>query len=154
MAPFRLKRQHLHHDVPKWVEDGSLFFVTICARPRMENQLCRPGIAEALINSARVYHELRRWWLKLFLLMPDHLHAIIGVPRPESLGASLRVWKSYQSKYAGVVWQDGFFDHRLRTSESADKKAHYIRMNPVRAGLVAEPGLWPHFWPKPANFSE
>lgn len=33
-------------------------------------------------------------------------------------------------------WQRDFFDHRLRSIESAAEKAQYIRMNPVRAGLV------------------
>lgn len=47
------------------------------------------------------------------------------------------------TKY-GIQWQDGFFDHRLRTDESAAEKGNYIRMNPVRAGLVENPEAWPY----------
>jgi len=40
------------------------------------------------------------------------------------------------------VWQDGFFDHLLRSAESYAEKWHYVRNNPVRAGLVATPETW------------
>jgi hypothetical protein len=43
-----------------------------------------------------------------------------------------------------TVWQAGFFDHLLRRSESYAAKWEYVRRNPVRAGLVSEPDLWPY----------
>jgi putative transposase len=46
------------------------------------------------------------------------------------------------------VWQRGFFDHRLRADESFEEKATYVRMNPVRKGLVGRPDDWPHLWPR------
>jgi hypothetical protein len=36
-------------------------------------------------------------------------------------------------------WQKGFFDHVLRSQESAGEKWKYVRENPVRAGLVGIP---------------
>jgi putative transposase len=59
----------------------------------------------------------------------------------------IRDFKRYTAKNAGVIWQDGFFDHRLRDHESLEEKALYIRMNPVRAGLVPRPDAWPYIWP-------
>ncbi len=59
---------------------------------------------------------------------------------------AIRDWRRFVAKKAGVVWQDGVFDHRLRGNESYEEKAHYIRMNPVRAGLVTEPREWPYIW--------
>ena len=41
-------------------------------------------------------------------------------------------------------WQEGFFDHVLRSSESYGEKWEYVRMNPVRAGLCATPEDWPY----------
>ncbi|MBI2442176.1 MAG: hypothetical protein HYV35_12495 [Lentisphaerae bacterium] len=55
-------------------------------------------------------------------------------------------WKRYSAHTLGIEWQRGFFDHRLRKEESFVEKAHYIRMNPVRAGLVAKLEDWPHVW--------
>jgi hypothetical protein len=39
-------------------------------------------------------------------------------------------------------WQEGFFDHLLRSSESYGEKWEYVRMNPVRAGLCRQPEDW------------
>ena len=43
---------------------------------------------------------------------------------------------------ARPYWQEGFFDHVLRSSESYSEKWEYVRMNPVRAGLCARPEQW------------
>ena len=40
-------------------------------------------------------------------------------------------------------WQKGFFDHVLRSEESYENKWHYVRENPVRAGLVQDWTDWP-----------
>ena len=39
-------------------------------------------------------------------------------------------------KLAGGIWQEEFFDHVLRSSESYSQKWNYVKENPVRAGLV------------------
>jgi putative transposase len=42
------------------------------------------------------------------------------------------------------LWQPGFFDHLLRNDESYSQKWEYVRLNPVRAGLVKRADEWPH----------
>lgn len=142
------QRKRLFHDVPPWVRGTSLYFVTICTKPRRLNQLCVPKVGQAILESAAGYHEQQRWWLKLILLMPDHVHALMAVPIGASLPDVVRMWKGYQAKSHDIVWQTGFFDHRLRNGESEQEKTDYILMNPVRAGLVGTPEDWPYFWPK------
>ena len=72
-------RKILPHDFPFWMDpERSVYFVTICCQPRGVNQLCLPGVAEALLDSARVYVDLRKWFPLLFLLMPDHLHMLVS----------------------------------------------------------------------------
>jgi hypothetical protein len=44
----------------------------------------------------------------------------------------------------GQVWQEGFFDHLLRTNNSYSQKWNYVRENPVRAGLVKSAADWPY----------
>lgn len=80
----------------------------------------------------------------MFLLMPDHLHAILAVPRLERLSEVIRNWKRLTARAHGVRWQRNFFDHRLRSCEALEAKARYIRENPVRAGLVDRAEDWPH----------
>jgi hypothetical protein len=41
------------------------------------------------------------------------------------------------------IWQRGFFDHVLRSSEGYSEKWNYVRENPVRAGLVKRTDDWP-----------
>jgi len=52
-------------------------------------------------------------------------------------------WKKYQQRELAITWQEGYFDHRLRNEAEFVEKCHYIRMNPVRAGLCATPTDWP-----------
>lgn len=81
----------------------------------------------------------------MFLLMPDHLHAIMAVPRVDGLSEAIRSWKRLTARTHGIRWQRNFFDHRLRSREALETKARYIRENPVRAGLVDCAEDWPHF---------
>ena len=46
--------------------------------------------------------------------------------------------------FSGRAWQAGFFDHVLRNGESYGEKWNYVRMNPVRAGLVEQVEEWPY----------
>jgi len=104
--------------------------------------LTSPEIALKLLESARIYHEQLKWYLHLFLLMPDHVHAILSFPRDSSMGRTIGGWKRYHSKATLVSWQDNFFDHRLRNDDERVSKAGYIRMNPVTAGHCARPEDW------------
>jgi len=78
--------------------------------------------------------------------MPDHLHGIIALPIDRKMTETIRNLKRFLAKSAGICWQDGFFDHRLRSNETFEEKAHYIRMNPVRAQLVTKPEDGPYVW--------
>ena len=144
--PARPVRKRLFHTLPAWVADGSTFFLTFCCAQRGGNQLNRPE--EFAIMTLAVAHYVRsdRWWVELFLAMPDHVHALIAFPRQETMAGVVRDWKRYVAKRAGVQWQDGFFDHRLRSAESGSEKWHYITQNPVRKGLCGRAEDWPWVW--------
>ena len=137
-------RRHLDHDVPHWVSEDALFFITVNCKERGESQLTKPDAATTLLDAARFYHESRRWHVVLFLLMPDHWHAILGFPREAVMKDLFRSWKRYTARSLEIEWQDGFFDHRLRNEGEVTEKHHYIRHNPVRRGLCVGPEDWPH----------
>jgi putative transposase len=123
-----------------------LFFVTVCTARRGVNTLCLPKIAARLIEAAAVYHEREIWYARLFLLMPDHWHALLAFPPSRALRTTVMQWKSFTAKSLrsdGLAWQHDYFDHRLRHEESVDAKADYIRDNPVRKGLVTREEDWP-----------
>jgi len=96
-----------------------------------------------LFETTRRYDASQKWRLKVLLLMPDHLHLLVGIPGDANLSNLVRDFKRITSKIARIQWQRNFFDHRLRHDESEAEKYEYICQNPVRAGLIraAEPGL-------------
>ena len=42
------------------------------------------------------------------------------------------------------LWQPDFFDHVIRSFESYEEKWKYVRLNPLRAGLVEIADEWPY----------
>lgn len=140
------QRQPIGHTPPTGLPSHPIYFLTICTSPRGKNQLCHPETAKLLIDSAEFYHARGRWWVHLFLLMPDHLHALVSFPDHERMGSVVCAWKHYHGSKTGIIWQRDFFDHRLRTHEGYDDKASYIRQNPIRAGLILDGQIWPYMW--------
>jgi len=141
------RRKQIGHQPPNWVGDGEVFFITICLKDRGSRQLLEPEVASMVKESVSFYQEQGRWWVELFLLMPDHLHALISFNQREyPMSESIRTWKSYLKRHCGVMWQRGYFDHRLRTADHLREKAMYIRLNPVRAGLVQCAEDWEYLW--------
>lgn len=131
----------LHHKTPGWVESGARFHIRVSIEG-VQRQLTDSAVAGALLESADFYHQKDRWYAWLFLLMPNHLHAVLSFPPSESMSAVVGDWKRYQEHTLNIVWQEGYFDHRLRNDAEFMEKCHYIRMNPVRAGLCAISGEW------------
>jgi putative transposase len=140
----RLIRKQLNHTTHFAARFGAIYFVTICCEKRGSNQLCREDMSKVLFDTARIYHEGGRWNLNLLLLMPDHLHALIGIDGRDSLSQLIRDYKRITAKLAHVQWQRNFFDHRLRHDESLAEKFAYTCQNPVRAGLLQDESEWPY----------
>ena len=80
----RVLRKRLDHRTHFAGRFGAIYFVTICCQKRGSNQLCCEDTSKVLFDSARIYHQRGRWNLNLLLLMPDHLHALIGSDRDPS----------------------------------------------------------------------
>lgn len=137
----------LHHAVPHWVEPGALFHIRVALdREIQQRQLTDPELAQSLLDSARFYESKQRWHITLFLLMPDHLHALFSFGRDQSMSSVIGDWKHFHARKHGIVWQEGYFDHRLRNDERGEQlsaKMNYIRQNPVVDGLCATASDWP-----------
>ena len=111
--------------------------------------LARPQIHNAFRTFALHGYEEYDVAVGRYVIMPDHVHLFIVLP---PTGITLSKWvqalKSVLGKallrlrYHKPHWQEGFFDHVLRSSESYSEKWEYVRMNPVRAGLCRKPEDW------------
>ena len=142
----KIGRVPLSHEIPPGVCESSeeeRFFITICCLPRGENQLAHPEVWQVIDETLRIREANGDLRVGMLLAMPDHLHALLAFPGKKPMSRVMASFKEWVAKKTGVHWQRDFFDHRLRSGESAAEKAAYIRQNPVRAGLVECPSAWP-----------
>ena len=139
--------ERLHHKVPHWVEPGALFHIRVAMdRPKAQKPLTDPLLAQAILDSAKFYEAKMRWHITLFLVMPDHLHALVSFGRDTSMSEVIKGWKRFHARANHIMWQEGYFDHRLRADERSTQllaKMNYIRQNPVAAGLCTRAEKWP-----------
>lgn len=141
-------RRRLPHEIPLWVDpQKEIYFITVNCLDRATNQLALPTIAKQLVETIRHRQQKCLWWPYLFMLMPDHVHALLSFP-PSNKAIKLLMskWKEWTCKELGIVWQGDFFEHRLRHDESRRQKAAYILENPVRKGLVSRSEDWPYVY--------
>ena len=131
-----------NHETPWWVPTDATFQIRIRIAPD-SRQLTVPAVAGALLKSVRFYSEKRRWHFTIFLLMPDHLHALLAFPADQCMSDVVGDWKRWHTLHSGVEWQENFFDHRIRTDAEWEEKFRYIRNNPIVKGLCARPADWP-----------
>ena len=85
-----------------------------------------------------------------YVIMPEHVHFFVRGGPEFRLSRWVGLLKQALAKAAKLsaakkqVWQEGFFDHLLRSDESYAQKWEYVRENPVRAGLVKFAQDWPY----------
>jgi REP element-mobilizing transposase RayT len=140
------RRRRLAHPPPVGrFNEPVVLFVTACALDRgshFDNERAHAVLSES-------WESARQWRVAEYLIMPDHVHlfCVPGVYHPEPI----RRWSRYWKRLAGganaslkSVWQDDIWDRQFRTREQLEEKRHYVRMNPVRAGLCATVEDWPY----------
>ena len=139
----KTSKGHLYHQVPAWVGDGQVFHVRIRIEENSRCSLIAPEVPRALLNSVHFYEQSGRWHCHLFLLMPDHLHALFSFPVQTGMSKTISGWKAYHARHSGIVWQSNYFDHRIRNASEFELKATYIRNNPVVKGPCTTAAEWP-----------
>ncbi|HEY4281789.1 MAG TPA: hypothetical protein VGM62_01910 [Chthoniobacterales bacterium] len=98
----------LHHEVPDWVEPGTLFHIRIrLDRNVQQAALIHPSLGAQLLDSVRFYESCGRWYTILFRLMPDHLHAVLSFGRDERISTVLGDWKHFHKHTNHVHWLEG-----------------------------------------------
>jgi REP element-mobilizing transposase RayT len=103
------RAERLHHSVPHWVEPGALFHIRIrLERKKEQKTLMHPALGQAILDSAEFYEARMRWHITLFLLMPDHVHAVLSFPRDKSTSEVIRDWKRFHT-------QEGIFRPSARS---------------------------------------
>jgi hypothetical protein len=128
------------------VKEGSLFHLRFRATATQAPPLTHPRLAPDLIVAAKRYHILGHWWCKLFLVMPDHIHAMLAFPQAPGMSAIVANWKRGTARFQQVRWQENYFDHRIRHARESFETWEYIRQNPVAKGLCVAKDDWLWWW--------
>ena len=124
-----------------------LYFVTFCAHER-QRFLANDEVHTAFVLFAKRAKDTFNVAVGRNVIMPDHVHLFVRGDDNFRLGPWVGALKQALAKAGmlsqakGQVWEEGFFDHLLRSNESYSQKWNYVRENPVRAGLVKSATDW------------
>jgi type I restriction enzyme R subunit/putative DNA methylase len=115
----------------------------VCARIMVETLLFGDGI---------------RYRLHAWVVMPNHVHVLVRQDQNHPLSRIVQSWKRHSSReirrrgndvsrqaaapHAGI-WQRDYWDRHIRNDRHFAAVEEYIRLNPVKAGLVPTPEDWP-----------
>jgi REP element-mobilizing transposase RayT len=128
MDPFY--RRHLPH----WREDQATYFVTWrLARGQPELDSSERELVATAMRSFRG----KRYELAAYVVMDDHVHALVAPFSDYELASIIHSWKSFTARQMqrkhrrfGSVWQDEYFDRIVRADKEFIQKFDYIIKNP------------------------
>jgi putative transposase len=128
----------------RYSQNGQIYLVTTVTRER-HAVFAEFSCARSLIQVLRAESAQGSADTLAFVVMPDHLHWLLQL-RQESLSAVVGRVKSISARRLGcAIWQAGFHDRAIRGEEDLQVVARYVVSNPLRAGLVAGVGQYPHW---------
>ncbi len=117
-----------------------LYFVTLCFHQRQRFG-SNPRIASWLIKKLQSHSVKAGFLIHAYCIMPDHAHVLaLGANGESNLRSFIENFKQdtgflFKTKRHAQLWQFKYYDHIVRSEESAERIAVYIWTNPVRKGL-------------------
>ncbi len=136
---------------------GSFFFTVNLADRRLRL------LTEHIDELRTAFRETRRhhpFTTDAVVVLPDHLHAVWTLPQGDAdfatrwrliksafsrkLGAGEPISASRAAKGERGIWQRRYWEHTIRDENDFARHVDYIHINPVKHGLVARVGDWPH----------
>ncbi|GIZ51800.1 transposase [Noviherbaspirillum aridicola] len=145
MSDLQIYRRNLPH----WRSDGAIYFVTWRLYPGCRNldDGERTKVAEAI-----TCFDGRRYALDAYVVMDDHVHAVVQPALDVSLERIVHSWKSFSANRLqrengrrGAVWQQESFDRIVRDEHERLEKIRYIMNNPLKRWPDLKEYAW--VWP-------
>ncbi|MDA1049377.1 MAG: transposase [Planctomycetota bacterium] len=103
--------------------------------------LRRPKLAKVVGDAMRFYQDTK-YDLDRFIVMPNHVHAIVQFRVGADLKTVSQSWMRYTARKinaatgaSGAFWQPEPFDHIVRGPEQFEYLQKYIAENPKKANL-------------------
>ena len=114
--------------------------------------LRRPALSR-IVADALHHFDGERYMLGDFVVMPNHVHLLVGGMAREAMLQQVESWKKWSAikinealGRKGRFWQDENFDHLVRNEASFAKFRQYIAENPAKARLRDDEFV---YWRKP-----
>ncbi|MGH8353349.1 MAG: REP-associated tyrosine transposase [Pseudomonas sp.] len=136
---------------------GACYFLTLCLADRRRDLLVRHvGLLRGAFRQAM---QRRPFKLEAAVVLPDHVHLLMALPEGDAdystRIASLKAGfvsalrrqgerLTASSRREAKVWQPRFWEHLVRDEQDFAAHVDYIRLNPLKHGLVRQVVDWPH----------
>ena len=137
------------HALKRFQQSRQSHFVTFTCYHRQAN-LTSPAVCDLFLE---VLECMRRGFAMCvygYVVMPEHVHLLLSEPEFGLLSDAIHYLKLSFSKRLicsgkvppGAFWQKRYYDRNIRSEHEFREKLRYIHRNPVKRGLVREPGEW------------
>jgi REP element-mobilizing transposase RayT len=129
--------------------DNDCYHVT--TKTKHNKPLFQDAANAAVVMDALKFVRTDRAYLLGYVLMPDHLHAILVPRNGRTISSLMRTVKGYASRVinarrggSGSLWQPSFHDRLIRSERQLHDTLEYMHWNPVRARLAGSPEEYPY----------
>jgi putative transposase len=131
----------------RWIDASATFFITKSLHPK--KPILDPAARAIIVSALRFAVHDERIYLRAFVVMPDHWHALFALHEPWTLRKLMHDMMSFIGRQTNRLvtghhtnWQDGYYDTHVKTAKQFEYVADYIEQNPVVKGLVDSAEQW------------
>lgn len=104
-------------------------------------ELGQPAIARLTAESLLKFQD-ERYFISCFVVMPNHVHAVLKPLGDHELEVILKNMKGYLARQtnqalnrSGTLWEEESYDRIIRDEEHLYRVIQYLGRNPIQAGL-------------------
>jgi putative transposase len=127
---------------------GHLHFITFSTYRRQPT--LTPERRDHVLEQLEVLRQQKRFQVVGYVVMPEHVHSLIGEPEVGDPTTVMQLWKqrcavtfNHQDGAKGrQFWQARFYDFNVFTHKKRVEKLKYMHNNPVVRGLVEHVKDW------------
>jgi len=137
---------------------GGTYFFTVNLLNRNKSLLVEH--IDLLRESIRFVKSQRPFYIDAWVVLPDHLHAVLTLP-DDDVDYSSR-WREIKKRFSKSlpktefltqtrkrknergIWQRRFWEHTIRDDNDYWHHVNYVHFNPLKHGLVSQVADWPY----------
>src|ERR1700674_3153967 len=131
-------------------QSGQSHFLTFSCYRRQAN-LSSPATYDLFVQCLEDMRRRFAMCMYGYVVMPEHVHLLVIEPQHATLAEAIHFLKLSFAKRlrsrkrateSSSFWQKRYYDPNVRDAREFTVKLRYLHRNPVKRGLVKEPGDW------------